>query len=247
MQKLVIDRALRDALVLLRRDWPLTVSIAALFCFLPSFIYFGFIPASTMGSSAAMPEGQALFDMFVGSIIVPVIVLNAFSFVGSIMVIRIWFQPQGALVGDAVAYGAALVPAAVLTHLLVSGMSIMGFVLLIVPGLYLVARTALILPTLADQPFASPLDAWRAGWQLSDGSAIPLLLLMLMVGIISLAVAIALALVDGSMAADAAPAPGLAVGISNGLVALCSAMLTSAVTAAAYRQLRVPDAGEIFS
>jgi hypothetical protein len=246
-QKLAIDRTLRDAIVLLRRDWSLTLSIAAVFCFLPPFVYFGFIPASAMGGDTAVPEGRALFDLFVGGIIVPMIVLNAFAFLGSVMIIRIWFQPPGALVGDAVGYGLALAPVAILTHLLVSAASIAGFMLLIVPGLYIVCRTALILPALADQPFVSPVAAWRDGWSLSDGRAVPLLVLVLMVGMLSVALAVALALVDGSLAAEAPAAPNPLAGLSNGLVALISAMLTSAVMAAAYRQLRVADAGEIFS
>lgn len=95
MQKIAIDRALRDAIVLLRRDWPLTLSIAALFSFLPSFIYFGYIPASAMGGDAPVPQGRDLINLMIGGIVVPMLILNAFTFVGSIMIIRIWFQPRG--------------------------------------------------------------------------------------------------------------------------------------------------------
>lgn len=144
-------------------------------------------------------------------------------------------------------YGLGLAPVAVLAHVLISGASIIGFMFLVLPGLYIICRTALVLPALADQPAASPIAAWRDGWALSDGEAVPLLVLVLMVGMLNLALAITLSLLDGSLSDNAAALPNPFVGFSNGVVAMVGAMLSSGVMAAAYRQLRVPDAGEIFS
>lgn len=247
MARLAIDVTLRDAIALLRRDWPLTLSIAAVFCFLPSFVYFGFVPYSA-GPDIATEADPAFFPSLLAAIIVvPMFVLGAFNFVGMLMIIRIWFQPVGGYVGDAVRYGAGLLPVAVAAHLLISSASLMGMMLLLVPGFYIIARTILILPALADEPQASPFEAWRAGWKLSDGNVISLLLLVIMMGMLTLAAAVPLALVDGSFSEDAPVAPTLLLGISNGLTGLISGMLNAAMAAAAYRQLRAPGAHEIFS
>jgi hypothetical protein len=245
--RLVIDVTLRDAFALLRRDWPLTLSIAAVFCFLPSFIYFGFVPMSA-GPGAAEPNNAAvLWSLMLSGILIPMVVLGTFTFVGVLIIIRIWFQPVGEFVGEAVRYGAALLPVAIAAHLMISSASIIGIMALLIPGFYIVARTTLILPALADVPKASPIDAWREGWRLAGGNVIALVLLVILMGMITLAIAVAMAMIDGSFGSDTLVGPTLLMGVTNGLVALVSGMLNAAVAAAAYRQLRVPNAHEIFS
>ena len=245
--KLAIDVTLRDAFALLRRDWPLTLSIAAVFCFLPSFIYFGFVPFSAGPSSANAAEPEFVTSLLLAGIVVPMLVLGTFNFIGMLIVIRIWFQPVGGYVGDALRYGMVLLPVAVAAHLLISSASLLGIMLLLLPGFYVIARTLLILPALADEPQASPFAAWREGWKLSGGNVIPLLLLAIMMGMLTLSVAVALALVDGSFAQDELVTPTILIGVSNGLTAVISGMLNAAMAAAAYRHLRIPGAHEIFS
>lgn len=245
--RLAIDVTLRDAFALLRRDWPLTLSIAAVFCFLPSFIYFGFVPFSAGPEIADTAEADYVASLLIAGIAVPMLVLGTFNFIGMLMIIRIWFQPVGGYVGDALRYGVVLLPVAVAAHLLISSASLLGMMLLLIPGFYIIARTLLILPALADEPQASPFAAWREGWNLSNGNVIPLLLLAVMMGMLTLAVAVALALVDGSFAGDGPVTPTVLIGVSNGLTALLSGMLNAAIAAAAYRHLRIPGAREIFS
>ena len=245
--RLAIDVTLRDAFALLRRDWPLTLSIAAVFCFLPSFIYFGFVPYSVIPEQAGDTPASMLGTFMLSGVVIPMVVLGTFSFVGMLMIIRVWFQPGGSLVLDALRYSAAILPVVVAAHIMISSASIAGLMLLLIPGFYVIARTTLVLPALADEPQASPLDAWREGWALADRNVVPLLLLVIMMAMISISLAIALAMFDGTMDEAAPAVPTLMIGISNGVVGLVGAMLNAAVAAAAYRQLRVPGAHEIFS
>ncbi|MBA4748627.1 MAG: hypothetical protein H2056_07940 [Sphingopyxis sp.] len=247
MARLAIDVTLRDAFALLRRDWSLTLSIAAIFCFLPSFIYFGFVPFSAGPDVADTAEADYVASLLMAGIAVPMLVLGTFNFIGMLMIIRIWFQPTGGYVLDALRYGVGLLPVAVAIHLLVSSASLLGMMLLLLPGFYIIARTLLILPALADAQQANPLAAWREGWTLAKGNVVPLLLLAIMMGMLTLAVAVALALIDGSFADDGPVTPTLLIGLSNGLTAVISGMLNAAIAAAAYRHLRIPGAREIFS
>lgn len=214
--------------------------------FVPSFVYFAIGPAVVTGGSGELTSAE-MYDLLVMGILVPVVFIGIFTFVGALIVTRIWFQPKGATVGDAVGYGFALVPVAVALHLLISLCSMMGFALLLIPGFIVVTCTTLILPLLADRPLRAPFAAWGEGWNLGQSNFWPLFALVLIVGLLTLAVASALGLVDGSYSDETVTVPPLLSGLVNGLTTFVSGMLNTAVAAAAYRQIRTPNVHEIFS
>jgi hypothetical protein len=243
--KLSVQATLNDAFALLRRDAAFTLSVGALFMFVPSFVYFAFAPIAA-GGSGEMSSAEAI-DLLTMGILVPVAIIGIFTFIGELIVIRIWFQPPGATVGDAMGYGVALVPMAVALHLLISFCSLVGFAMLLIPGMIVVTCTVLVVPLLADRPPLGTIPAWGEGWNLAQGHFWPLLGLVLIVGLMSIAVAAVLGVVDGSYSDDAVAVPPLLSGAVNGIITFVTGMLNSAVAAAAYRQIRTPNVHQIFS
>ncbi len=243
--KLSVQATLNDAFALLRRDASLTLSVAAVFMFVPNVLYFAFIPG------AAAPAGELndaqMGNLLIMGLLVPMIIIGVFTFVGALIVTRIWFQPQGATVGDAIGYGLALVPMAVALHLLISLCSLFGFALLLIPGFIVVTCTVLILPMMADRAVEGPLAAWGEGWKLAQSHFWPLLALVIIAGLMSLAFTAGLGYIDGSWSDQPAAAQPLLSGLVNGMIALFGGMINAAIAAAAYRQIRGPNVREIFS
>jgi hypothetical protein len=252
MVRLEIDVVLRDTFALVRRDLGLTLSVAGLLFFLPNFIFYGFVPLS----ASALPEtdqSTAVFaDLLIHGLLYPMLLIGSFSAVGTVAIIRLWFQPPGETVGTALGYATAMVPVTIALHLAVSAATIGGLVLFLIPGIIISARMLMTGALLADKPHASPAAAWRESWALSRGNGTALFFLAIIIGMMTMLVAFALTMLDGSMAAAADPAQvpqraTLSTGLTNGLVGLIGGMLNAALAASAYRRLATPDMQGIFS
>lgn len=213
--------------------------------FAPGFAYFAFTPigANTTGelSSAQM------FDLLTMGIVVPIVIVGIFTFIGGLIVIRIWFQPAGATVGDALRHGIALAPVATMLHLLISLCTLVGFALFIIPGMIVATCTILILPLLADRAPGGALATWGEGWNLAQRNFWPLFGLVLIAGLLGLAVAAMLGVLDGSYSNEVVQVSPMVSGFVNGATTLAGGMINAAIAAAAYRQIRTPDVHEIFS
>lgn len=112
-----------------------------------------------------------------------------------------------------------------------------GFVLLIIPGLYLVGRLALVSPAVADQGLYNPLDAIGTSWNLTRDNGwsifLFLFLVMLVVGITVGIVTLAVSAIVGSE-----PGAGRIVsGFFESGLGVAASMISIAISAAAYRQL----------
>lgn len=245
MAKLQIDAVLRDLFGLLKRDLPLTLSVGAIFYFLPSFIFYGLVPQNV--APAGDPNWAQFQDLLIDAFLIPSLLIGTFGSVGTVMIIRLWYQEQGATVGDALRYGIAMVPVTVAMHIAINIGVIGGMLLFIIPGIYVSVRMMMAMALLADKPMASPVEAWRDCWTLSQGHGVPIFLLMLIVGLVTMLAAFALGLIDVGMNGAATQQSLLLVGFTNGLITLLGGMLNAALAAAAYRQLRMPDISGIFS
>jgi hypothetical protein len=245
MIKLDLGAMLRDTFALAQRDAPLSLSVAALFYFLPSSIFYGMV-----AGAGQVPQGgdiAALWRFVFDALLIPSLIVGTFGAIGSVMIIRLWFQPVGTTVGEAVRYAVALAPVTISLHLAISCAIIGGMFLLLVPGIIVAIRMVPAFALLADRPMVSPVDAWRDCWALTAGNGVPILLAMMIIGLLSLSLALLLGLFDPAVKAGISPMMQLLGGIVDGVIALVSGLLNTALSAAIYRQLRLPDMRGIFS
>src|SRR3546814_8649369 len=84
------------------------------------------------------------------------------TLIGSAAILRLWLSRRDMTVGEALRFAIALFPTMVAIELMTNIAVFGGLLLLLLPGLYLVGRLAVVAPAAADRAIYNPLEAIRA-------------------------------------------------------------------------------------
>ena len=144
-----------DTLGLLRRHLPLLVAIAGVFLFLPALLFAVLLPPPEphgdpeRAFQLVLAYYQAASPWFLAQ--------GLFTMVGTLAMLRLVFARD--TVGGALTNGLMLLPFYFLLSLILVFIIMFGFILLIVPGLYLIGRLAPISVVLVAENRRNPFDA----------------------------------------------------------------------------------------
>ncbi|MBJ7501431.1 MAG: glycerophosphoryl diester phosphodiesterase membrane domain-containing protein [Sphingopyxis sp.] len=247
MVKFDMGAAWDDTLQLLKSHSALVGTIAGVFLFLPAlaFAWFGPVPIE--------PPAGANFEQFVTTMresfrqMVPGQLVVALStMIGSVAILRLWLSRTGISVGEALTFGLMLFPTMIATQIL-SGIAIfIGFILLIIPCLYLIGRLALVSPAIADRGIYNPFEAIRTSWELTRNNGWAVFFFLFLVSIV---IVIAALIIGGIVSVIFGTEPGIGR-IMGGLVEAAfgavGSLVSIAVSAAAYRQLALRTSSDVF-
>jgi hypothetical protein len=234
-----------DTVRLTRTHWAALIAIAGVFNFLPTLLVNHFFP---MGDPPVDADIQAhvqfVLDYYQHNSL-PVVLQSFVVMIGSAAMLRLVFA-RGGTVGGALLFAIALLPAYSILIVLVNLAVGAGFLLLIVPGLYLCGRLLAASPALVAEQRRNPIDALKRGWALSQGHGWLITGLYLLVAIAAGILMLAIGLVTGIAFKATA---GQELGSLLGMIVLCAmqalvATLLTMLTAAIYRALapQRPDA-----
>lgn len=238
MPKFDMSAAWEDCLQLMRAHSALTLAIAAVFLFLPTlaFAWFGPIPAEPP-KGADLEQIMTLVRENFRQELPGRVVAALVGLVGSVAILRLWLARGSTSVGEALTLALTLFPTMLAAQLLASIALFGGLVLLILPGLYLAGRLALVSPVIADRGTRNPFEALRTSWDLTRNNGWAIFFFILLVTIV---IAIAGVIVGSIVMAVVGNGEGVAR-IVNGFVEAGFSAIASfaslAIAAAAYRQL----------
>ena len=227
----------RDTLTAARRDMPLYLSLTAAFVLLPE------VAVSLFG-----PPPPATPDQLSASVIA--VQLGVPAVIGAVAQLAIVKLVIEAARGSGMTLGAALrlaliaLPTLLVALLLVAVPVVIGLFMLLVPGLYLAARLAMVVPLIIDA-HAGPAAAMRRSWAMTEDNGFRILGFIalwtalffgagLMVGAVALALDSVL-----TLAGAKALAPLARVLLSAAAVAVF-AVYNAAATATIYLHLTRP-------
>ena len=241
MAKFTQNAVWADTLRLTRAHWVALIAIAGVFNFLPTLLVNRLFEMPTPSVDADLQERfQLIMDYYRDHSLV--IVLQSFVvMIGSAAMLRLVFARSGT-VGGALLFAIALLPVysilIVLTNLAVGA----GFMLLIVPGLYLWGRLLPAGPAMVAEEWRNPIEALKRGWALSEGAGWLNVSFYLLVAIPAGILMLAVSLVTGIVFKAAA---GEHLGALLETITLCAlqavvATLLTMLTAAIYRALAPP-------
>ena len=169
-----------DTTAMLRQNATLIGALAGAFLFLPALL---------VGYALPQPEAETLRDMirllreYMDRNWHWMILEALVNMLGYLAILYLVLARAGTSVGSAIAAGAALVPFYFLASLVAGLVLALGFVLLIVPGLYLFGRLVPLGPVMAAESRRNPLDALRRTFDITRGRGWAVFGLVLLVGI----------------------------------------------------------------
>lgn len=247
MAKFDMGAAWDDTLQLLKSHAALVGTIAGVFLFLPAlaFAWFGPVPIEP-SAGADFDQVMATFRESFRQMMPGQIVVALCAMIGTMAILRLWLSRTGISVGEALTFGLMLFPTMLAAQIL-SGIAIgFGLVLLIIPGIYLIGRLALVSPVIADRGIYNPLEAISTSWDLTRNNGWAVFFFLFLVSIV---IVIAALIIGGIVSVIFGTEPGIGR-IMGGLVeagfGAIGSLVSIAVSAAAYRQLALRTSSDVF-
>ena len=247
MVKFDMGAAWDDTLQLLKSHTALVGTIAGVFLFLPAlaFAWFGPIPIEPQ-AGADFHHVMATFRESFRQMIPGQVVIALATMIGSVAILRLWLSRTGVSVGEALTFGLMLFPTMLAAQIL-SGIGIgIGFILLIIPGLYLIGRLALVAPAIADRAIYNPIEAIRTSWDLTRNNGWAVFFFLFLVNLV---IVIAALIIGGIVAVIFGSEPGIGRMLGGFVEAAFGAiggLVSVAISAAAYRQLALRTSSDVF-
>ncbi|MBV9930234.1 MAG: hypothetical protein JO013_04735 [Alphaproteobacteria bacterium] len=225
-----------DAVALLRTHAPLVGALAGVFLFLPALLVNYVFP------QPEVTDPRRYLEVMGGYFAVAwpwMLLARLVQLVGAIAVLELVFGPRGTSVAGAIVTGATLLLFYFAAFFLANILIFFGFILLIVPGLYLTGRLAPLGPVIVAERRRNPVAAIGRSFALTAGRGWAVTGLVLLVVVAAgVAIAVVHALIGILAVLVAGKALGLlVVKIVDAATGAALATMLLLLYAAIYRQL----------
>ncbi len=247
MVKFDMGAAWDDTLQLLKSHSALVGTIAGVFLFLPALAvaWFGPVPIEPPAGADFNQVMETFRESFRQAIPGQILVALC-TLIGTAGILRLWLSRTGTSVGEALTFGLMFFPTMLAIQILCGFAMGLGFILLIIPGLYLLGRLALVAPSVADRSLYNPFEAIRTSWDLTRGNGWAIFFFLFLVAIV---IIIAALIVGGVVSVIAGTEPGfgrMLGGFIEAVFGAIGSLVSIAVSAAAYRQLALRSSSDVF-
>ncbi|HEY0149121.1 MAG TPA: glycerophosphoryl diester phosphodiesterase membrane domain-containing protein [Allosphingosinicella sp.] len=155
-----------DTVRLLRAHASLAAALAGVFLFLPSLLTSHFLPFPTPSDPADVTRQ---FSEYFSTNAHWIALSGIIGMVGTLSILFLVFRTPGIAVGGAIAAGFALLPFYFIANFLTVIPIVIGLMLFIIPGLYLIGRFLPLAPVMVAQGERNPLTAIARTWALTRG------------------------------------------------------------------------------
>lgn len=240
-----------DAMAMLSSNKEAVAAIAGVFLFLPSLMWAYFVGEPPIEGVTDPEQAQAIQIAFLIENSLSLALSNLVAGFGSLSLYVLLAPNRRETVGDVLKAALGLFLFFLLANFIIAFALLAGFLLFIIPGLYLLGRFSLVPMVIADQEERNPVEAVKKNWELTKGNGWSILVFLAMIilvgGVTVLAAGLVVGLIVG-LASGGAGWPFIENLLTSALGAVFQVILI-AVVAAIYRQLtgKSKDVHEVFS
>ena len=226
-----------EAVALIRANATFVLALAGVFLFLPVLLIAHFLPVQ---QSEDFKELIRFYQEYFSANWHWLLIARLVSMVGEISILLLFLDARGRSVGTLIAAAVMLLPFYFLASLLSGIMVGIGFLLLIVPGLYLIGRVALVGPHIAATGERNPVAAITRSFELTKGNGWAVLGLLILVWIAGAIIAAVIGALLGIVfiALAGQDAGAFLTNIVNALTQAALEVVILALVAALYMRLR---------
>lgn len=243
MSKIDLNRVWDDARVMGAANKDLLAAISGMFVLLPSVIG-SLLVKQPSEAPKDLPAEQAyrqLIDFYADNWPVFVGLGIAVSF-GLLTMLALLLRPERPTVGESLKAAVIVLPGYVLASLLQGFALGFGFLLFILPGLYVMARLCLIGAVAAAEQCTNPFEQLRRSWTMTRSNGWRILVMLMILYVTAEIISIVATTLVGLVGELALPQDlaNLGVGVVGGLISAGLAMFVALLTAAIYRAATEP-------
>lgn len=238
MQKFDMSAAWGDARLLLSSYGALTWAVAGVFLFLPQFVMgLSINPPPTVPDTATMAEWLEAWRPWFQQMLPYQLIGGILVLIGTLAIMRLWLTRTSLSVGEAIKGALMLLVPVFIAQLLTGILTGLGFMLLIVPGIYLAVRFSLLGPIAADHRASGVGGLISASWAITKGHVLSLTLYYFLVLVAVIVIYTIIGMVLGGIAAFI-PVIGVTLGVMvDAALTTIFTVVFLAISTAVYRQL----------
>lgn len=237
MNKFTYDAAWADLVAMARANASVLAIIAGAFLFLPNFAQLLLAPPPEVRSLDW--NGVRQLEEYFSKNGLTLILCNLPVWLGSAGILSLLLDPRRLTVGEALLSGMRLLPGVIVLNWLTQFFILVGLLLLIVPGVYLIGRLMLAAPTQMAERIGNPIKAIQRSFALSNENGWRITGIVMLIAVVAMIAAAAINLVVGIVLSLVLPKAALAIAfaILKSAIGATTALLLLLLGAALYRQL----------
>jgi len=239
------------AMAIFRNHKEAILAIAGVFVFLPTLLMAQFVGQPALEGLEDFNAVAAAYSAFFNENAAAIILSNLLISFGGFVIFLTIAPSHSGTVADDLRKGVRLFVIFLIANILTGLATFAGFMLLVIPGLYIACRLVLVPIIIADQAERNPLETLKRSWSLTKNNGFSILLLILIIAIVGVITVGVIQMIIGVIVGLATAGEGWAL-IENLVSALGSTALQIVFTiiiASIYEQLshKGSKVGEVFS
>ncbi len=172
------------AMALLRDHKEAILAIAGVFVFLPTLLMAQFVGQPVLSGTEDLNAITAAYSTFFSENAVAIILSNLLISFGGFVIFFTIAPSHSGTVADDLSKAMRLFLIFLLANILTGLATFAGFLLLVIPGLYVACRLVLVPIIIADRGEKNPLEAVKKSWDHTKDNGFSILLLILIIAII---------------------------------------------------------------
>ncbi|MEJ6595480.1 hypothetical protein [Parasphingorhabdus sp.] len=196
------------AMALLGAHKEAIIAIAGVFLFLPTLLFAQYVAQPVFTGDEDMNALVAIYSAYFNENALPIMASNLIISFGGLSIYFSLAPSRNSTVAEDLASALKVFVIYLIANLLTGLVTLPGFILFIIPGLYLTARLILVPALIADQGERNPIELLKRSWSLTKNNGFSILFLVLIIVVVGTIAIGALEAVTGVIASLATGGSG---------------------------------------
>lgn len=172
------------AMALLVAHKEAVLAIAGVFLFLPTLLFAEFVFPPVFNGDEDGSAMLAIYSAYFSDHSLPIMLSNLVISFGSLAIYLALAPSRNSTVAEDLTDALKIFLIYLLANLIVAVISLPGFILFIIPGLYLTARFLLVPVVIVDERERSPIEAVKKSWALTRDNGFSILLFVVIIAVV---------------------------------------------------------------